>query len=152
VIVGHGLRRRQVRGPDRIDAEPVTHEIDGRRYRCGACESVILVVPRGVAARRHFRAEAIAIALWLYGVLGLTAAAVRTRVAGAAEASGRFRSLVRWIAAVADGQLFGGASRPWPAHFSRRQKAERTARALEATAPPGTSPEVRLVLGAAHAA
>src|SRR5262249_54297740 len=149
-LVGHGWRRRQLRGPDAIGAAPAMIEIDARRYRCLGCGSVIVVVPRGVVARRHFRAEAIAIALWLYGVLGLSASDVHGRVVGYGEPGGRFRSLGRWLAAVARGDLFAGAVRPWPISFCRRQQAERVARALEAAALPGGNPEARLVLGAAQ--
>jgi len=151
-VIGHGIRRRQLRGPDIVGGDATTIEIEARRYRCLGCKAVILVVPRGVVARRHFRAEAIAIALWLYGVVRLSAIAVHARVVGYGEAGGRMRNLVRWLAAIAGGDLFSGAVRPWPKSFSRRQQAERAARALEAAAPPGGSPEARLVLGAAQAA
>jgi hypothetical protein len=127
-------------------------EIEARRYRCRGCAGVIVVVPHGVITRRHFRAEAIAIALWLYGVLGLSAIDVHRRVVGYGEPSGRLRSIGRWLTAITRGSLFAGVVRAWPGSFCRRQQAERVARALEAAALPGGSPEARLVLGAARSA
>lgn len=51
-----------------------------RRYRCVACRAVILVLPRGVAPRRHYGHAAIAMALTLWALLDESAAAVRRRV------------------------------------------------------------------------
>lgn len=51
-----------------------------RRYRCVACLAVILVVPRGVAPRRHYGHAALAMALALWALMQQPAAVVRTRV------------------------------------------------------------------------
>lgn len=129
--------------------------IMARRYRCRGCRAVITVVPRGVVARRHFRAEAIGYALWLFGVLGLSADAVRGRISDWSAPDARWRMLGRWLDAVAAGRLFPSV-RAWPAAWTRRQQAERVARTLEARAPPspssGASAEDRLFVGAALAA
>ena len=51
-----------------------------RRYRCVVCVAVILVVPRGVAPRRHYSQAAIAMAMTLWAVLALPPARVRERI------------------------------------------------------------------------
>ena len=114
---------------------------------------MIVVVPRGVVARRHFGATAIGYALWLFGVTGMSAREVQGRMSDWGEPGSRWRTLGRWLDAVAEGRLFVGV-RAWPASFSRRQQAERVARTLEALAPPSTSTsaEARLFEGAARAA
>lgn len=147
------MRRRQVRGVLTPEAAPRTHEIAARRYQCQSCRAVIVVVPRSVVARRHFGATAIGYALWLLGVAGLSAREVQGRVSDWGEPGARWRTLGRWLDAIAEGRLFV-AVRTWPASFSRRQQAERVARTLEALAPPSTSasPEARLFEGAARAA
>lgn len=114
---------------------------------------MILVVPRGIITRRHFGATAIGYALWLFGVMGVSAREVQGRVSDWGEPGTRWRTLGRWLSAVAEGRLFSGV-RAWPATFSRRQQAERVARTLEMLAPPSTSTsaEARLFEGAARAA
>jgi hypothetical protein len=116
---------------------------------------VIVVVPRGVVARRHFGAMAIGHACWLFGVLGLSAREVHRRTSDWGEPGARWRTLGRWLDAVGHGRLFA-VVRPWPASFHRRQQAERVARTLEALPPrppsASTSAEARLFEGAARAA
>jgi hypothetical protein len=114
---------------------------------------VIVVVPRGIVARRHFGAMAIGHACWLFGVLGLSAREVHRRTSDWGEPGARWRTLGRWLDAVGQGRLFP-VVRTWPASFHRRQQAERVARTLEALAPPSssTSAEVRLFEGAMRAA
>ena len=77
---GHGLRERQLRGPPEASAVPVVLVIRCRRYRCVACLAVILVVPRGVAPRKHYGHAAMAMAMALWALMEQPAAAVRTRV------------------------------------------------------------------------
>ena len=93
----------------------------------------------------------IAHALWLFGVTGLPAREVHRRVSGWGEPGGRWRTIGRWLDAVGEGRLFAGV-RLWPVTFDRRRQAERVARALEALAPPSSSPEARLFEGAVRAA
>lgn len=141
-----------MRGALTPGAPPKTHEIAARRYRCRRCRAVITVVPRGVVARRHFGAAAIGYALWLFGVVGLSAREVHRRVSALGEPGARWRALGRWLDAVAQGRLFA-VVRAWPATFRRRAQAERVARTLEALAPPSSaSAEARLFDGAARAA
>lgn len=112
---------------------------------------MIIVVPRGVVPRRHFGATGIGYALWLFGVEHLSAHEVRARVAGPSEPSARWRTLGRWLDAIADRTLFPSV-RSWPSSFCRRQQAERVARTLEALAPLSMSAAARLFDGAARAA
>lgn len=65
---GHGVRERQSRGPLEPFGKPVTVVIRMRRFVCRACGAVIQVVPRGVIAWRLFSAQAIALAVTLFGV------------------------------------------------------------------------------------
>src|SRR5687768_17558971 len=60
VLVGHGLRDRQVRGPLEPAGPPTEITIQVRRYRCRACRAIVVVVPRGVAHARLFSLCAIA--------------------------------------------------------------------------------------------
>jgi len=79
-----------------------------RRFRCTACMAVVLVVPRPVLASRRYTANAIALALALWGHFAGSAEAVRERVAPGSFAEGGWRSLRRWTRAVAAGALFPG--------------------------------------------
>ena len=53
-VHGHGLRSRDLWGPLEVGGTPVETEVQGRRYECQACGAVVLVVPRGVLARRRY--------------------------------------------------------------------------------------------------
>jgi len=136
---GHGVRERQNRGPLEPFGKPVTVVIRIRRFLCRACGAVIQVVPRGVIAFRLFSAGAIALAVTLFGVRGLSMAAVRERVSPWSRtgetASGSWLALRRWIGAIRKRRLFS-AVRGSPASFTARQVAERAATTLSALAPP----------------
>ena len=100
VIVGHGLRERSAEGPLAPDALPVATEIQARRYRCRACEAILVVVPRGVGRGYRYTLSTIAWALALWAYERLPAASVRARSStvkrvGAASAT-RWASLRRW--------------------------------------------------------
>ena len=150
VLVGHGLRDRQVRGPPAPGQVPRTRTVRARRYRCRACASVITVVPRGIAVRKHYGAGAIGLALLLYGS-GLAAGIVRHAIAGTGDGELRWRALVRWIGAVDAGSLFPRV-RPAPPGWSRRQRAERAAATLRAVSPLGADEASQVFDGAARAA
>jgi hypothetical protein len=51
-----------------------------RRYRCTTCGALLLVVPRGVAPRKHYGFAAIAMALALWLLVGVPVREVRHRV------------------------------------------------------------------------
>ena len=104
VVVGHGLRRRQLRGPVRVGGSPREIEIVQRRFRCRACSSVLVVAPTHVLRYRLFSSVAITWALALYGVDRRSAAEVRHRinpwrVVGATAARG-WQALRHWITAA----------------------------------------------------
>lgn len=141
MLWGHGLRERLLRGPLEPDGVPQDTVVRGRRFRCRACHGVLLVVPRGVVAGRHYAAAVIAWALALFGVVGLPPDEVRRhcspdRVVGYA-ATGRWVTLRRWATAVRHGRLFARAHVRWAAaDRTPRAIAERAARTLAAYAPP----------------
>ncbi len=133
---GHGLRERHQWGPAAPGGLPELIGILIRRL-CGA---VVVVVPRGVLRRRLYSAAAVALALALYGVAGLTRPEVRRRVSpfavvGATAAAG-WASLRRWSRAVRAGRLFP-VVRALPAEATLRQVAARAATTLAAYAPGG---------------
>lgn len=101
---GHGLRDRAVFGPPGADADPARAWVRCRRYRCvgGACGAVILVVPRGVAPRRHYSLVAIAMAMTLWGILALPPARVRERICASPSVAWgtEWSTLRRWAHAA----------------------------------------------------
>lgn len=147
VVVGHGIRLRQLRGAAEGIARTLTLHV--RRFRCRACRSVLVVVPRAVKAGRHFERRAIAAALYLFGVAGQAAAAIRAAVGGLG-ADRRWRTLVRWCDAARDGSLFGQLGcGPQP----RRAIAERVAMGLSALVPAGAAvPELERAMAGAERA
>jgi hypothetical protein len=123
-----------------------------RRYRCRGCGAVITVVPRQVLARRQFAAGAIALALLLFGKVGVTAADAAKRIGSWAPGAGAWRTLRRWLAAIEFGGLFPcvrGSPPGWPP----RRRAERAAMAIVALSPAatGASEAERVFAGAAFA-
>ncbi len=141
MLWGHGLRERLLRGPLAPEGAPQDTVVAARRFLCRACGGVLLVVPRGVAAGRHYAAAVIAWAMALFGVVGLPPDEVRRRcspdkVVGYA-AAGRWATLRRWATAVRTGRLFARARiRLAAADKTPRQIAARAAQTLAAYAPP----------------
>jgi hypothetical protein len=154
-VIGHGLRERQQRGPLEPDTPPTTIVISIRRYLCVACCSVMTVVPRGMLARKHYAATALAFALCLFGVLDKPKSEVRRRtspwqIVGEAVGSS-WATLDRWIADARRGALWPGGA--LPPEWTRRQVAARVAQWLIAAAPPslaGAPLEAQALLGAVH--
>lgn len=133
-IIGHGLRARQVRGPPSASEVAATRALLVRRYLCRSCGAVLAVVPRQLLARRHFAAGAIALALFVFGKLGKTAAEAARRAGSWAQGPGTWRTLRHWIAAVDAGELFPcvrGSPQGWPP----RRRAERAAMTVAALVP-----------------
>lgn len=158
VLHGHGLRERQLRGPMAIGESPRTVLLFVRRFECQRCGAVTTVGPSEMVTRRLFSSSAVALALALFGVLGLCATAVRKQVSpwstvGATSATG-WCTLLRWARAVRDGKLFLSVRRA-PADWCLRQVAERAATTLAAQAPLGQGPPdlaARAFIGASLAA
>lgn len=154
---GHGLRERQLRGPQEPFGSPQTVVLLARRYQCQRCMAIVMVMPQGVVPRRYYAAPAIALALVLFALRRLPTAEVRAqvcpwRVVGDTAQDG-WSTLRRWCRAAKKGALFVPGFpdvRPCPADFRLRQVAERVAAALCSQAPPGTSdlgPEFRAFFG-----
>ena len=110
VIVGHGLVARQVRGPGGPGHAPEQGLVMLRRYRCRACEAVVVVGPRGLLRRRWYSAGAVGLALLGYGD-GESSASVRARTSPSRSVGGsaveHWVTLRRWLEAAQSGALFG---------------------------------------------
>lgn len=131
VVVGHGLRTRQVRGPATPGGVPEIRTLRVRRYRCRLCGGLTTVLPRGLTARRHYSASAIGLALCLYGMQQLSLGETRRRVCAwrCGFDPERWTTLPAWLAAIEQGRLFAQV-RPCPPTFSGRERAERAAATL----------------------
>jgi hypothetical protein len=131
VLHGHGGRERQVRGPAGPRAEPQIRTVVVRRYRCRLCGGLTTVLPRGLAARRHYSASAIGLALCLYGVRRCSEGQTRLRVCAwrLGFEPHRWTTLASWVASVEQGRLFARV-RPCPPTFTARDRAERIAATL----------------------
>jgi hypothetical protein len=126
-IVGHGVRHRDVEGPEEPARSPETTTIATRRYRCTACGAVLVVVPCGVGRGFRYTLEAIAYALSLWGCVRATADQAR-RAVSTATARGfavpeQWSSLRRWTSAAT--RLFG--SRAPRSGNTLRERAARLA-------------------------
>ena len=153
VVVGHGLRERQVRGPADAMGEPEIRTISVRRYRCRLCGGLTTVLPRGLTARRHYSASAIGLSLCLFGMRRLTLGETRRRVCPwrVGFETELWTTLSGWLGAIAEGRLLSGV-RPSPPSFSLCEQAERAAATLCALSLEGGSLEARAFQGAALAA
>ena len=128
---GHGFRDRAVFGPPEVDADPEKAWVKCRRYRCVVCVAVILVVPRGVAPRRHYSLAAIAVAMTLWAILMLPPARVRERICAAPSLAWgtEWSTLRRWAHAAR-------ALVDLPAVITLREVAARVAQIAIGRAPP----------------
>jgi hypothetical protein len=153
VLIGHGGRERQIRGPAGHRGEPEIRVIIVRRYRCRLCGGLTTVLPRGLTARRHYSASAIGLSLCLYGLQRLSMGATRRRVCAwrVSVDSERWTTLPGWVAAIQQGRLFTGI-RPCPTAFTARDCAERAAATLCSLAITAGPLDAQAFDGAAHAA
>lgn len=131
VVVGHGMRERQVRGPAAAGCAPEIRTVRVRRYRCKLCGGVTTVLPSGLTARRHYSASAIGLALCLYGLGGMSLRETRSQVCawGLGFTPDRWPTLSKWIEAIQQGRLFTRV-RPSPTSFTMRERARRAAATL----------------------
>lgn len=153
VLVGHGVRERQVRGPAAVGRTPELRTLWVRRYRCKLCRGVTTVLPRGLTARRHYSASAIGLALFLYGLGGMSLGQTRHQVCAwrLSFAPERWTTLSTWVAAIQHGRLFTRV-RPSPSSFTLRERAGRAAATLSGLALDTGSLGGRAFEGAALAA
>jgi hypothetical protein len=152
-LVGHGLRERQVRGPAAPGCPPEIRIVWVRRYRCRLCGGLTTVLPRGLAARRHYSASAIGLALCMYGMQQLSQRETRLAVCAwrVVFEPERWTTLARWVDGVEQGRVFN-IVRPMPADFTLRERAERVAATLCGLAVETGSVEAQVFEGAALAA
>jgi hypothetical protein len=89
------------------------------------------VLPRGLSARRHYSASAIALALCLYGLRHGSLGETRQRVCTwqLVLQPDRWTTFATWVEAIDQGRLFPQV-RPSPERFTIRQRAERAAATL----------------------
>jgi hypothetical protein len=153
VVVSHGLRERQIRGPAQPGVRPTTQTVRVRRYRCLRCGGLTTVLPRGLTARRHYSASAIGLALCLHGLRGLSVGETRHLICTwpVGFETERWTTLPKWAAAIATGRLFA-AVRPSPPGTSLRGQTERAAATLCSLALSGSGLEAQAFEGAALAA
>jgi hypothetical protein len=157
VLVGHGKRERQVRGPLWPGMKPGVLVLRVRRYRCRRCGAITTVLPRGLLARRYYSGGAIALGLLLLGVRGQSVQQVRSAVCAwpvSFESPGQWNTVSKWLQAICEKRLYPQV-RPWPPAFGLRQKAERVATTLLSYAPPSlgdTALEEQVFVGAGLAA
>lgn len=155
VLHGHGLRERQLWGPLEPDGQPVMTVVKVRRYLCTACGAAVTVGPSDALPGRLYTASAIALALALYGLQRLAAAAVRALVSpmltvGPTSAA-RWLTLKRWCRVVGTAELFSRARR---VEGGPRRVATEAAASLAAHALPSLEPPplyVQAFYGAARA-
>lgn len=153
VLVGHGLRERQVRGPANARGAPELMTIRVRRYRCRRCRGLTTVLPRGLIARRHYSASAIGLSLCLYGLQGLSLGETRRRVCVwiSSFEPERWSTLLTWVVAIQQGRLFAQV-RPCPPDFTMRERAGRAAATVCSLALRSGALDERVFEGAALAA
>lgn len=110
-----------------------------------------MVAPRGLLARRHFGASAIALALYRFGV-GVRVTDIRREVGGQSETAS-WPALRRWVGRAGGARLWR-CVRASPPDWGRRAVAQRVAMTLAAHAPlpADTALDARVFAGAAHAA
>jgi hypothetical protein len=128
---GHGFRDRAILGPPDPDAVPTKTLVGCRRYRCLGCKALLLVVPQGVAPRRHYGLAVIAMGLTLWAVMQQCPREVRERVCVARGTvwGTEWPTLRRWARAAR-------ASLRVPTSFTLREVAARAAQIAMGRAPP----------------
>lgn len=125
-----------------------------RRYRCRACEAVLVVGPRGLLRRRWYGAGAVGLALLGYGA-GESSASVRARTSPSRSVGGsaveHWVTLGRWAEAARSGALFGVCGLTG---LARRSVARQVAQVLAARGGRelGGALEEKVFIGAAIAA
>jgi hypothetical protein len=130
----HGPRSRIQKGATHAGGAPRTVQITVWRFLCVVCQATFTVAPAGVLRRRLYRATAIGLALFSFGVEKASHAEVRAAVAGVEVAresptGRRWSALVAWSRAAKAGALVFGVG---PVVGTLRAAAARVAIAIEA--------------------
>ena len=148
-IHGHGCRERTLWGPPEAqDAEPTLVTVILRRFRCLVCGHVMTIRRPLVARYFRYSTAAIALALWLWATVLVTASQVRLEISPAqllvATERKRWRSLRRWTRRAS--MLF---RLPDGLHgHGDREVAARVVSLLIPRAPPELSDRARVFVGA----
>lgn len=107
MIHGHGIVWGYPRGPASPGGSAQQTKTPVRRFQCQACDAVIRVVQACATARKHFTGAAIASALALWGLCGLSAGQVRKLVNDRqTDGEAGWTSLSRWADGIVGGTLF----------------------------------------------
>lgn len=135
--MGHGLRERQLAGPVELGGPPEALTLKLRRFRCRACEAVVVSAPRGLL-RGLLYGAAVALALALCAAEGWSGARVRQETSPwPSSGSERFhgwRSLRGWANRAE--QLWGlRLPRLPPRHRARSAVSQLAARSPEPSGP-----------------
>jgi hypothetical protein len=130
---------RQVRGVLEVEGEPGVYDIEVRRYECQRCGAVMTVVPAGMLLHRQYSAPSIALALYLWLIVGLSDRSVHGQVCAWRRRGlhGRgWAQLYRWGRGAA--RLFP-LPRPMTAGGSAQDVARRVLTTLRALSPAALS-------------
>lgn len=113
VLVGHGVRERQLRGPLRPQGPPRLVVVFVRRFLCRQCDRTLTVGPEPRQRQRLYSASTIMLALVLWSLCGLGSEALRERLCPWAEtAAGSWTTLGHWVKAALQGRLWPLAGTP----------------------------------------
>lgn len=124
VLVGHGVRRRQLWGPLQPKGPPRLVEAFVRRFLCRQCQQTMTVGPRQRQRQRLYNASTLLLALALWGLCGMGSVALRALLSpwqGTAPQS--WASLRRWVKAALAGQLWPLSGSPLGQGSAREQVA-----------------------------
>lgn len=131
-IVGHGVRLREIRGPERPYQRPRSMIVHCRRFACRGCGAIMTVVPLELGAWHRYALPALFWAIALFGLDGCLARQIRALVSPdqLLGQESRWRQLGRWIDQRSDG---AGDRRARARRFAQRAAA--MAGAAKAIAP-----------------
>lgn len=113
VLVGHGLRQRQLRGPVEPQGPPRLVLVYLRRFLCRRCKGTMTVGPRPRQPGRLYSGSTILLALALWALCNQTSAALRALLCPwATSATGSWASLGRWVKAALSERLWRHGGHP----------------------------------------
>ncbi len=139
---GHGKRTRQLLGPAVLGGAAVLREVTVRRYQCQERGLVMTVTTEALLPRKHYGAETIGLALWLWSPAARVREALsRWMRVGDAAAAG-WTSSKRWAGEACSGDLWQAVGTTLEAGL--RRQTERVMRQLEALGPTKPRPEESL--------
>jgi hypothetical protein len=110
MLHGHGVVKRVQRGPASVETSPIARGVPVRVYLCqyAECGKACRVLPSSAVPRKHFSGAAIGLALALWGLVGLSAPTVRSRINERLTFEPGWPALARWAGDIVAGRLFAG--------------------------------------------